>query len=364
MRSTDESGLKTKNGHTHVSEPVAAKAELPTAQPKHIELGLSKTDLLRMHYQLVLARLFDERIWMLNRQGKTAFVISSAGQEGDQVAFANVMKPGFDIIFPYYRNLALVMALGVTPREVMLGQLSRAEDPSGGGRQMPSHFGHAALNINTVSSPVATQLPQAAGAALASKIKQDGKVSLVFVGDGGTSKGDFHEALNFASVHALPVIFVVENNGYAISVPLSKQMHVKHISERAVAYNIPGVTVDGNDVLEVYRVAKEAEERARRGDGPTLIEAVTYRYRPHSSSDDDRKYRSKEEVDEWKQRDPIVRFERYLEEHGLLTKEDEDAVRQRVRQEVDEAQAYAEAAPYALGETALKYVYAEENEVK
>lgn len=360
MRSIDESDIKSIN-HKNGNGVVAAVKK--TEQAKHVELGLAPEDLLKMHYQLVLARLFDERIWMLNRQGKTAFVISSAGQEGSQVAFANTIQPGHDIIFPYYRNLALVLALGMTSREVMLGQLSRAEDPSSGGRQMPSHFSLSRLNIQTVSSPVATQLPQAAGAALASKIKQDGKVTLVFVGDGGTSKGDFHEALNFASIHNLPIVFVVENNGYAISVPLTKQMHIKHISERAAAYEIPGFTVDGNDVLEVYRAAKTAVERARSGDGPTLIEAVTYRYRPHSSSDDDRKYRTKEEVDEWKQKDPIVRFERYLEEQGLLSKEDEETTRKRARQEVDEAQVYAEAAPYAAPEDALKYVYADESEV-
>lgn len=360
MRSTDESNLKTKNGKLATTEP---QSVIQTEQPKHAELGLNKEQLLKMHYQMVLARLFDERIWMLNRQGKTAFVISSAGQEAAQVAFANVMQPGHDIIFPYYRDLALVMGLGTTPREIMLGQLARAEDPSSGGRQMPSHFSLARLNINTVSSPVATQLTQAAGAALASKIKQDNKVTLVCVGDGGTSKGDFHEALNFASIHSLPIVFLVENNGYAISVPLSKQMHVKKISERAAAYEIPGVTVDGNDVLEVYRVAQEAVERARNGGGPSLIEAVTYRYRPHSSSDDDRKYRSKEEVDEWKQRDPIVRLERYLEEQAILSNEDEDNVRVKARQEVDDAQAYSEAAPFAPAEDTLKYVYGDESEV-
>lgn len=327
---------------------------------KHLELGLSREELIKMHYQLVLARVFDERIWMLNRQGKTAFVISSAGQEGTQVGFAQALKPGLDILFPYYRNLALVMAFGMTPREVMLGQLSKAEDPSGQGRQMPSHFGLPRLKIMTVSSPVATQLPQAAGAALASKIRKDGAVTASFVGDGGTSKGDFHEALNFASVHNLPVVFVVENNGYAISVPLSKQMHIKNISDRASSYGMPGITVDGNDVLEVYRVAKEAIERARSGGGPTLVEAKTYRYRPHSSSDDDRTYRTREEVEEWKQKDPIERFERYLEEHGLLDTALKQKVRKEAKRAVDEAQDYAEKAPYALPEMALRYVYDEE----
>ena len=353
MRSTEEKKAIINNGSSAVAE---------TAPAKWQELGLSKNDLLEMYYQLVLARTLDERIWLLNRQGKTAFVISCAGQEGTQVGFAKAIKAGFDMVWPYYRNLGLVLAMGMTPREVMLHQLSKAEDPSSGGRQMPSHFGLARLNLVSVSSPVATQLTQAAGSAYASKIKQDGKVTFTFVGDGGTSKGDFHEALNFASVHNLPVVFVVENNGYAISVPLSKQMHIKNIAERGAAYGMPGIVVDGNDLLEVYRVAKDAAERARRGEGPTLVEAKTYRYRPHSSSDDDRTYRTKEEVEEWRHKDPITRFQRYLQEQGLINKEEDQAIRARAKQAVDEAQQYAEAAPLPSPETMLRYVYAEEGQ--
>ncbi len=358
MRTTDKVAL---NGAGEAKSPQVQSVDQPTTSgARHEVLGLKRETLQQIHYQLLLARFFDERIWMLNRQGKTAFVISSAGQEGTQIGIAHALQPGHDIVFPYYRNLALVLALGATPREIMLGQLSKAEDPSGQGRQMPSHFGLPRLNIMTVSSPVATQLTQAAGAALASKIKKDDKVTAVFVGDGGTSKGDFHEALNFASVHCLPVIFVVENNGYAISVPLSKQMHIQNISDRAAGYGMPGVTVDGNDVLEVYRVAKEAVERARSGGGPTLIEAKTYRYRPHSSSDDDRFYRSREEVEEWKHKDPVERFERYLEEQSLLDNATKQKVRKDVKRAVDEAQDYAEKAPYAAPEMALRYVYDEE----
>ena len=351
MRSTNETTAKDRKDTS--PKP---------ATPKWQELGLSKNDLLEMYYQLVLARTLDERIWLLNRQGKTAFVISCAGQEATQVGFAKALKPGHDVVWPYYRSLALVMSMGMTPTEVMLHQLSKAEDPASGGRQMPSHFGLARLNLVRVSSPVATQLTQAAGSGFASKIKGDDKVTYTFVGDGGTSKGDFHEALNFASIHSLPVVFVVENNGYAISVPISKQMHIQDIADRATAYGMPGVVVDGNDLLEVYRVAHEATERARRGEGPTLVEAKTYRYRPHSSSDDDRTYRTKEEVEEWRLKDPIIRFERYLEEQGLINKEGEQATRQRAKQAVDEAQKYAEAAPNPSAETIMRYVYAEEGQ--
>lgn len=357
MRSTNETTAKDRKE----TPPKPAEVSQP-ATSKWQELGLSKNDMLEMYYNLVLARTLDERIWLLNRQGKTAFVISCAGQEATQVGFAKALQSGYDVVWPYYRSLALAMSMGMTPTEVMLHQLSKAEDPSSGGRQMPSHFGLARLNMISVSSPVATQLTQATGSGYASKLKGDDKVTYTFVGDGGTSKGDFHEALNFASIHSLPVVFVVENNGYAISVPISLQMHIKDIAERASAYGMPGVIVDGNDLLEVYRVARDATERARRGEGPTLVEAKTYRYRPHSSSDDDRAYRTKEEVEEWRLKDPIIRFERYLEEQGLISKEGEQAVRSRAKQAVDEAQRYAEAAPAPTADTIMRYVYAEEGQ--
>jgi 2-oxoisovalerate dehydrogenase E1 component alpha subunit len=357
MRSTNEPTAKDRPNIPPKPEIVA-----DSATPRWQELGLSKNDLLEMYYHLVLARTLDERIWLLNRQGKTAFVISCAGQEATQVGFAKALQPGHDVVWPYYRSLALTLAMGMTPTEVMLHQLSKAEDPASGGRQMPAHFGLARLNLISVSSPVATQLTQATGSGYASKLKGDDKVTFTFVGDGGTSKGDFHEALNFASIHSLPVVFVVENNGYAISVPVTKQMHIQNIADRATAYGMPGIVVDGNDLLQVYRVARDATDRARRGDGPTLVEAKTYRYRPHSSSDDDRIYRTKEEVDEWRHKDPIIRFERYLEEQGLLEKEGEQAVRNRAKQAVDEAQRYAEAAPNPSPETIMRYVYAEEGQ--
>ncbi len=357
MRSSNEA---TSKEITKEINQLANSATPVKVEAKWEKLGLNKVDLLEMYYQLVLARTLDERFWMLNRQGKTAFVISCAGQEATQVGFARALQAGADIVWPYYRNLALVLSMGMTPREAMLHQLSKADDPCSGGRQMPSHFGLSRLNIISVSSPVATQLTQAAGSAYASKLKKDGKVSYVFVGDGGTSKGDFHEALNFASIHSLPVVFIVENNGYAISVPISKQMHIQNIADRASAYGMPGIVVDGNDLLEVYRVARESTDRARRGDGPTLVEAKTYRYRPHSSSDDDRAYRTKEEVDEWRQKDPIIRFERYLEEQGLMNKAEEQSLRAKAKQAVDEAQQFAEAAPFADPSTVLRYVYDEE----
>ncbi|MBI1886633.1 MAG: thiamine pyrophosphate-dependent dehydrogenase E1 component subunit alpha, partial [Chloroflexi bacterium] len=198
--------------------------------------------------------------------------------------------------------------------------------------------------------------------AFAAKLRGLDEVSLVYFGDGATSKGDTHEAMNFAGVHKLPVVFVCENNRYAISVPVSKQMAVADVSIRAEGYGFPGVTVDGNDVLAVYRAAKEAVDRARRGEGPTFIEAKTYRLVPHSSDDDDRRYRSREEMEEWTKKDPIPSFRAYLEGMGALSKEQGEELNKRVAKEVDEATEYAEEAPPPAPETALRHVYEERSE--
>jgi 2-oxoisovalerate dehydrogenase E1 component alpha subunit len=225
---------------------------------------------------------------------------------------------------------------------------------------MPSHFSDPKLRIVSGSAPVATQVPHAVGAAFASKLRGLDEVSMTWFGDGGSSTGDVHEGMNFAGVHKLPVVFVCENNQYAISVHVSKQMAVENVSVRAQGYGFPGVTVDGNDVLAVYRAAKEAVDRARRGEGPTFIEAKTYRMVPHTSDDDDRRYRSREEVEEWSKKDPILRFQAYLEEHGLLDANARDALTKRVAEEVDAATEYAEKAAPPEPESALRHVFAEE----
>ncbi|MBI4497343.1 MAG: thiamine pyrophosphate-dependent dehydrogenase E1 component subunit alpha [Chloroflexi bacterium] len=335
-----------------------ASTRTPTkASVRSGQQGLSREDLLGMYEAMLLARALDERMWILQRQGKAAFVVSCQGHEACQVGSAWALQRGQDVVLPYYRDLGVVLVMGMTPREVLLGLLARAEDPSSGGRQMPAHWGSRRLNIITGSSPVATQIPHAAGVALAMKYRREAGVAVAYFGDGATSKGDFHEGLNFAGIHRLPVIFVCENNGYAISVPRHKQMAIDHVADRAKGYGFPGVAVDGNDVLAVYRAMKEAVERARRGDGPTLIEAKTYRFTPHSSDDDDRTYRSREEVEAWRAKDPIVRFKTVLEEGGILTPELDQAIRARVAQQVDEATDAAERAPLPRPEDALRHVY-------
>src|SRR5437867_2945569 len=238
--------------------------------------GLSTQRLLDAHYFLTLARALDDRMWALNRQGKAHFVISCCGQEAAQVGSAMALDPGVDWVLPYYRDLGVMLALGMTPREAMLQFFARADDPCSGGRQMPGHWSYPRLKVVTGSSPVATQLLHATGIALASKIKREPQVTAVYFGEGCTAGGDFHEGLNFAGIHQLPVVFVCENNGYAISEPQSKEMPIANLADRAPGYGMPGEVVDGNDLLAVYRVMRRAVDRARRGEGPTLIEAKTY----------------------------------------------------------------------------------------
>ena len=325
----------------------------------HEELGLSPDDLLRMYRTMVTARLCDEAAFRLNRQGKAPFVIPVSGHEGCQVGTAWAFRPGQDIWLPYYRDLAVVLVAGLTPYEVFLGIFAKADDPCSGGRQMPAHWGSRRLGIITGSSPIATQIPHAAGVAYAVKYRGEDAVVGCWFGDGATSEGDWHEGLNFAGIHRLPVVFICENNRYAISVPQSKQMAVEDVAVRAEGYGFPGVVVDGNDVLACYRAAKEAVERARSGGGPTLIECKTYRFYSHTSDDDDRTYRSREEVEAARHQDPLLRFGAYLREQGLLDEGAEERLRAEVKGEVEEAVDRAWNAPDPDPSTLLRHVFAE-----
>lgn len=332
--------------------------DLKDAEVRHEALGLDEDDLLKIYRYMLLARRVDERSWVLHRQGKAAFVISCQGHEAAQVGAAYKLRPGYDYIYPYYRDSALTLTLGQTALDQFLSLLAREEDPNSGGRQMPGHFSSRELNIVTASAPVGVQYPQATGSALAFKMRGEDGVVLACGGEASTSGGDWHEAMNFAGIHDLPVVFLVENNVYAISVPEKLQI-AGSIVGRAEGYGFPGIEVDGNDVLAVCEAAKGAFERARSGAGPTLIEAKTYRLAAHSSDDDDRRYREREEIEEWRQKDPILRFERYLEEAGVLDKEKKEKIAARIKSEIDEAVKYAEKAPQAFPEEVLEGVYAE-----
>lgn len=325
---------------------------------RHQELGLSDSRVLDMYRTMVEARRIDERMWLLNRAGKIPFVISCQGQEAAQVGAAFALNPAIDYILPYYRDMGVVLTFGMTAKDLLLSAFAKAEEPNSGGRQMPGHFGQKKNHIVTGSSPVTTQVPHAVGMALAGRLDGKNLVTFVTFGEGSSNQGDFHEGANFAAVHKLPVIFMCENNKYAISVPLEKQLACVNVSDRAVGYGMPGVTVDGNDPLEVYKVVKEAVDRGRCGEGPTLIETIAYRLTPHSSDDDDRSYRKREEVEEAKRKDPLYTFTAYLKEVGVLTDEVEKQIESEIMQIIDEATEYAERAPYAEPESTLNHVYA------
>lgn len=338
-----------------------AKSSVQT-KPKHEQLGLSEAKVVEMYKYMLLARKFDERCLLLQRAGKINFHVSGIGQETAQIAAAFALDRERDYFLPYYRDYGFVMAVGMTLQELMLSAFAKAGDPNSGGRQMPGHFGSKRLRIVTGSSPVTTQVPHAVGIALAAKMQKKDIVSYVTFGEGSSNQGDFHEGLNFAGVQKLPVIFLCENNQYAISVPIKKQLGGR-VADRAQGYGFPGIRVDGNDALEVYRVVKEARERAVRGEGPTLIEAMMYRLSPHSTSDNDLAYRTKDEVDENWKKDGIPKMKSYLIEHGLWSEEREEALLKEIQQQLKDALEAAEGAPYPKPEDTLLHVYASEGEV-
>ena len=327
---------------------------------RHSPLGLTEEDLLAMHRTMLTARLCDEAQFRLNRQGKAPFVVPVSGHEGCQVATAWPMQRGKDTFVPYYRDMAVCLVAGMTPKDVFLGVFGKADDPSSGGRQMPAHWGSRRLGIISGSSPIATQIPHATGVAYAMKYRGEDAIVGCWFGDGATSEGDWHESLNFAGIHDLPIVFVIENNLYAISVPLSKQAGVSDLSVRAEGYGFPGVSVDGNDVFACYQAMMDAVGRARSGGGPTLIECRTYRFHPHTSDDDDRTYRTREEVEEARKKDPILQFGAYLQKWGITSEDKVEALRAELKEEVDRAVEEAWNAPDPEADTALRHVFAEE----
>ena len=338
-----------------MATPVApAKARIPeTPSP-----DLSPEELLDLYWQMLRSRRLDERAWALHRQGKITFHISAIGQEAAQAGAAFALRRGYDYVAPYYRDLTLMLCLGFTAREFGLNLFGRQGDVVSGGRQMQAHYGLRRANVINTSAPVATQVPHAAGMALAIKLRHEDRVVLTCLGEGSTSQGEWYEAMNWAGIHHLPLVCLVQNNAYAISEPVGSEMAVANVADRAAAFGLPGVVVDGNDALAVYRVMKDAVDRARSGQGPTLVEAKTYRLTPHSSDDDDRSYRTRDEVEHWTKRDPLTRLRQYLESAGRLTRAQHDALDARAMAEVDDAMAFAQAAPYPDLSTAAGPVFA------
>lgn len=337
---------------------------MTNVQPSGVSASLEHSDLLAIFEKMLLARSLDERQWMLNRQGKAPFVISCQGHEAAQVGSAFALRPGKDWVLPYYRDLGVVLTIGYTPTEVMMGLFARAADPNSGGRQMPAHYGYRKLNVVSGSSPTGTQVPHATGIGLGIKIRNetagrivDDAVAWVSFGEGTSSQGEIHEAMNLAGAHKLPVLFVCENNGYAISVPQRQQMGVEDVADRAAGYGFPGVVVDGTDPVACFEATQAAVERARRGDGPTLLEFKCVRLTPHSSDDNDRTYRTSDEIKSMKQNDPVARFAAYLKAEDVMTDQQEAEIRERVKQQVNESTVAAEAAPLPDPDTLMKHIF-------
>jgi pyruvate dehydrogenase E1 component alpha subunit len=310
-------------------------------------LPLSDEELVEGYRAMRRARYFDERAETLQRQGKLGVYPPFRGQEAAQVGVALALTPR-DWLVPSYRESAAAITFGLPLSQLIL--YWRA-DPAGW--RFPD-----GLNILPFYVPIATQLPQAVGVAHAAKLRGEKSVVATFVGDGGTSEGDFHEGLNFAAVYDAPVIFVVQNNGWAISVPTSRQMKNPCIADRAKGYGIVGVRVDGNDLVAVWQVAKEAVARARAGEGPTLIEAVTYRIAPHTTSDDPKRYRDEEEAKVWLAKEPVGRLRKALEHLGLWDDEQEEALTGELKAWLDEAVAEADEAPEPKPWEIVEHVFA------
>ncbi|MBI2766012.1 MAG: thiamine pyrophosphate-dependent dehydrogenase E1 component subunit alpha [Chloroflexi bacterium] len=323
------------------------------------DLLLSEHQLEEMYSYMLLARRINERSLALNRQGRAPFVIAGVGQEAAQVGAAMSLRKGVDYLAPYYRDLGMNLVLGMSAREAMLNLLGKRDDPNSYGRQMPSHWGNSSRHIVTQSSVVTTQFLHAAGIALGAKMRKDPVVVMTCCGEGSTSKGDFHEALNFAAIHKLPVVFYVENNGYAISERTEKEMPLEHVADRARGYGIQSAVVDGMDAIAVYQNVRPAVDQARRGGGPFLIEAKCYRLWPHSSDDDDSRYRPKKELEEWARKDPLKLFRERVENDGIFPRADLDEIEEKTEAEIREATQWALMQPDPAPEDALGFVYKE-----
>ena len=299
--------------------------------------NLTAEDLTDFYRRMILCRTIDERIWALNRQGKVPIAASSQGHEAAQLgSLLAAEKDGDCFLFPYYRDLALKFAAGLTAEEVMRSFMGKAGDPYSNGRQFPLQGADIPRNIIQISNVVAAGLTQSVGYALACKMRGEKTVVLVYFGDGASSQGETHEAMNFASIHNLPVVFICENNRYAISVPQRKQMNIEEVASRAASYGFPGFAVDGMDFIGCYEATREAINHAR-SEGPVLLEMKVERFMSHTTDDDDRRYRPPEEVEQARQRDPLVTLGNLLLENGILTQEQLDTAAAEALDAVDAA---------------------------
>lgn len=324
--------------------------------------GLDDAQLIAMLRNMLLQRQVDNRGFQLNRQGKIPFAVGSEGHEAVQAGAAMAFERGRDVLVPYYRDLGLVLGIGYTAFDALKSLFSRAADQSGG-RQFPHHYSDRERGLMTISSIIAAQCPHAVGAAYALTYRgETGRVVLCSMGEGATSEGEWHESLNFAAVHQLPVVFLVENNQYAISTHQSHQMAVADVAEKAAGYGVPGMICDGVDPIATYRAVKVAMDRARAGGGPTLVEAKCYRFLAHTTDDDDRTYRDVAEIVEQRKNDPVPKYERTLLEAGIIDEAQLAALKADVLRETNEATDAAEVLPLPAPSDLYTHVYAGSHE--
>ncbi len=321
------------------------------------ESGLSKDELLHCYRSMLRVRAFDDTCMKLQRSGRIGFSIPNKGVEACQVGAASALQKT-DWIFPSYRDFGMALYHGVTPLSMMHNMFGNAQDGAKG-RQMPVHFSFTSpIRFVSISSPIGTHIPQAVGAAYAMKLRGEKHVALASFGDGGTSSLGFHSGLNFAGVWKAPVVFLCQNNGWAISCRADEQTASESYAIKAKAYGMPGIRVDGNDLLAMRKATLDAVERARNGEGPTLIEAVTYRMGGHSTSDDPTRYVPKAEVEEWSRKDPVARFERYLAGRKLWTQALGEQLYADAMKEIGDAAREAESTAPPPLETIFSDVYA------
>lgn len=319
--------------------------------------GLSADDLRRLYQNMVMIRAFDERQHNLQRSGRIGFCVTSTGEEAVSAGVCAALQER-DWIFPYYRQHGMLICRGVPLERMMAHLFGNAHDPAQG-RQMPAHFSERNVNFVSASSVIGTQVIHAVGAAMAAKYKKDPIAVAAFIGDGGTSANDFHSALTFAGVSKAPVVIYIVNNQYAISLPTARQCAAESLHLKGQGYGLPALRVDGNDAVAIALASREALGRARSGEGPTLIELVTYRLGPHSSSDDPSRYRDESEAAAWAAKDPLVRMRGYLEKMGLWDASAETEAWEQARTAVMAASAAAEKQPEPAWATLFEDVYAE-----
>ncbi len=318
------------------AQPSGGSATATRSKTK-LPKGLETADLVDYYTRLVQARTLDERIWALNRQGKVPIAASSQGHEAAQLgSLLAAEKDGDCFLFPYYRDLALKVAAGLTPVQVMMSFMGKAGDPYSNGRQFPLQGADLPHKIIQISNVVAAGLTQSVGYALGSRMSGGETVVFVYFGDGATSQGETHEAMNFASIHKLPVIFICENNRYAISTPQTSQMGVEEVATRSAAYGMPGFTVDGMDLMSCYEATREAITHAR-AQGPVLLEMMVERFMSHTTDDDDRRYRPEGEVERARERDPVITLAQMLIDEKILTQKQVDAITAEALRATDEA---------------------------